>query len=501
MTQYLVPKSLAEAMAEHRHVAINWKPWNYQARGLKFMLENAFSGLLLDPGMGKTSVTLADVKILLKKHMIKRVLVVAPLRAVYEVWPFELTDWKDFHNLGMAILHGGSKDKVLRSLQPEHQVCVINPEGLQWLFGKRDRIKALGADMLVIDESSKFKQSNTVRFRNLRKQLLTYKRRHILTGSPRPKNYLDLFSQIYILDRGKTLGEYVSHYRSRFFYPTGWQMREWEILPGADKEINTLVAPLVLRLDAEDYLKLPKILERTHNVELPPAVRKEYDAIERNLMSTLFTAPMVNSAAARSKCCQIADGAIYVDRADAQDERWPTKDRPVKVLHTAKVDALVDLYDELQGEPLLVGIGYHHDVTAIRKALGKNVPCINSATTRGQAAQFIVDWNKGRLPILLIHPASGGHALNLQKFSARHVAFFWIPDDYDHYDQLFRRVWRQGNKADFVMLHRFVTRATVDVAKIANLKRKGTGQKDFLKAMKEYAEKKYGKLPGVRGAR
>ena len=270
----------------------------------------------------------------------------------------------------------------------------------------------------------------------MRPHLIKFERRHILTGSPRPKNYLDLFGQIFILDRGATLGQYVSHYRRQFFFPTGYQMREWEILPGAAEEINKLVAPKVLRLDAKDYLKLPRVMERDHFVELPPKVRAEYDSIEKDLLSTLFDAPLTTSAAARSKCAQIANGSLYLD-AGPQDERWPTKVRPVKVLHTAKVDALVELHDELQGEQLLIFIGFHHDVAAIRKALGKDIPCINGETTRGQASDYIDRWNRGKLTDMMAHPASAGHALNLQKFNPRHVAFFYIPDDYDHYDQGF----------------------------------------------------------------
>ena len=309
----------------------------------------------------------------------------------------------------------------------------------------------------------------------------------------RPRNYEDLWGQIYILDRGAALGCYVTHYRNQFFYPTGYQMREWGLLPGADKKINALVAPMVLRLDAKDYLKLPSVPpDVIHKVELPVKVRNEYDAIETSLMSTLFEAPLVSSAAARSKLCQMANGSVYTDTAG--DDRFPSKVRPVKALHTAKVDALVDLYDELQGEPLLVSVGFHHDVVAIRKALGKDVPCINSATTRTQAADFIDKWNRGQLDIMLGHPASMGHGLNLQGCGCRHVAFFDIPDDYDLYDQFFRRVWRQGNKSKFCFRHCFVVEGTVDEAKLINLRRKGSGQRAFLDAMKAYAEKKYGRV-------
>jgi hypothetical protein len=223
-----------------------------------------------------------------------------------------------------------------------------------------------------------------------------------------------------------------------------------------------------------------------HRVELPLKARAEYDKIENSLMSTLFSAPLVNSASVRSKCCQIANGCVYLD--SDPDERWSNRNRPFKELHTAKVEALVELVNELQGEPLLLGIGYHHDVAAIRKALGKDIPVINSKTTKKQAADYIEKWNKGLLPLLLAHPASTAHALNLQKFSSQHVGYFDIPDNYDWYYQFFLRVCRQGNKSAFVIKHHFVVTNTVDVPKMYNLRRKADGQKAFLEAMKQYTE-------------
>ena len=485
----LVPESLKLKMTQWKKDAKAWPPWAYQQRALKFMLENSFCGLLLCPGLGKTSIALAASKVLLKKRLIKRVLVVAPLRAVYDVWPAELCDWTDFHDLGCAVLHGGDKDKTLRALRPEHQICLINPEGFQWLTTSKERLKLLDADMLVVDESSKWKNSASVRFRCIKPLLANFKRRYILTGSPRPRNYLDLFGQVYLLDRGAALGQYITHYRNEYFYPTGYMLREWAPLPDAPKRINARVAPLVLRLDAKDYLKLPGTPDRVHKVELPAKVQQEYDRIEDTLMSVLFSAPLVNSTAARSKCCQIANGAVYTD--GQPEDRQRASFRPVRVMHTAKVDALVDLYEELQGEPILVAIGFHHDVSAIRKAIGADIPCINGETTRGQASDYIERWNKGKLPLLLGHPASMGHGLNLQGCGCRHVCFFDIPDDYDLYDQFFRRVWRQGNRASFVMRHHIVAVGTVDEAKMRNLARKGTGQRDFLQAMKEYSDAKY----------
>lgn len=447
--------------------------------------------------MGKTSIILAMMKLLIEKRKAKRALVIAPIRPMYEVWPEEVSIWRDFHNLKIAILHGDNKDRTLRELAPEHRIVLINPEGLDWLFDGVKRVKQLGADTLVLDESSKFKNSDTARFRCLRKRLLWFPRRHILTGSPRPRNYLDLFGQIYILDRGKTLGEYVTHYRNRFFLPTGYEGYEWAPLPDAVEKINKLVAPLVLRLDGEDYLKLPVIQDRVHRVALPDKVRKNYDELESQFITNIFEGrePLVASStgATRSKCCQIANGRLYTDFAGDQ---WDGR-RHFAKLHDAKIDALVDLYEELQGEPLLVSIGFHHDVAGIRQVMRRDVPCINSRTSRGVAAEFIRKWNAGDLDLLLIHPASAGHGLNLQKSNCGHVAIFDIPDDYDLYDQVYKRVRRQGNRAERVIRHHFVTHDTVDDAKMINLRRKGNGQRDFLDAMKEYARQR-GYLRGLR---
>lgn len=491
----LLPKSMLAALEARRREAEDWSPWPYQELGLKIMLEQSHCGLLLDPGMGKTSTVLAALKLLFKRRLAKRALVLAPLRPVEEVWPFEVADWRDFHELGVALLHGGGKDATLRALRPEHRIVLLNYDGLPWLYAERARARLLDADVLVVDESSKVKNTSTQRFKLLRKHVGDFKRRYILTGSPRPRSYMDLFGQVYVLDRGASLGTYVTHYRNTFFYPTGYQMREWAPLPDSPKKIDALIAPMVLRLDAADHLKLPGTPDRTHWVTLPPEVEAEYDKVEKDLISDLFTAPMVNSAAARSKCAQMANGAVYLDR-EPQDARFPSKKRKVRRLHGGKVEALVDLYEELQGEPLLVGIGYHHDVEAIREALGGDVPCINGDATRTQVRGWIDAWNAGELPLLLGHPASMGHGLNLQRCNCRHVAYFDIPDDYDLYDQFYRRVWRQGNKAPFVLRHHIVTRGTVDVAKMANLRRKGSGQKAFLDAMREYTRRKYGSAAG-----
>jgi SNF2 family DNA or RNA helicase len=489
----LVPRSLASQMERWAEAAVSWRPWAYQETALRLMLENPVFGLLLDPGLGKSAVTLAALKVLFKKRLARRALIVAPLRVAYATWPEELRAWRDFQDLGMAMLHGGDKEQVLRSLEPGHRVVVTNYETLPWLCGNPQLLKTLAADTLVFDELSRMKESHTVRFRALRPHLVKFTRRYGLTGSPVPNSYMDLFGEMYVLDRGAALGQYVTHYRNRYFFPTGFQMREWQLVPGMEKEINKAIAPITLRLDASDHLKLPKVMpDDVRWVELPPAARKEYDAIEETMMSTLFTAPLVSSAAARSKCAQIANGAVYTDpplaSSDAPED-W-RRQRRWKSVHDAKVQALAELVQELQGQQMLVAIDFRHDVDSIRKELGAKVPCINGSTTRGEAAQFIEEWNAGVLQVLMVHPASAGHGLNLQKSHARHVCFFGIPDNFDYADQLWRRVWRQGNQAAFVLKHFIAARATVDAAKLRNLKVKGKTQQQFLDAMRAYAEER-----------
>lgn len=480
MTRDLVPRSLVAELEELRAQDRPWEPEPFQERAVRFLLEHAQSGLLLDPGLRKTSATLAAILTRVRKRQIRRALVVAPLRVVHETWPQEMRKWREFHELGVAVVHGPGKDAVLRALEPGHQVVLMNFEGLLWLTQDKARLRALDADMLVIDESSKIKNGTSQRFRALRPLLGRFRYRHILTGSPRPRHYLDLWAQVYILDQGASLGAWITHYRNRYFYPCGWQMREWELIPGKEAEINRAIAPLVLRLDAKDHVKMPAEMEDVRRFDLPPEARREYDALEKNLMSELFRAPLVSGAAARSKLCQIANGAVYLDTERGQAKR----------VHKAKVEALQELVEELQGEPLLVAVGFRHDTAAIREALGRDVPCMDSAATARQINEYKTAWNAGRLPLLLAHPASVGHGINMQECGARHVCFFDLPDDYDLFDQFFRRVWRSGNRSPFVVRHLLVGRRTVDEAKLRNLRRKGRGQNAFLAAMKEYAREK-----------
>ena len=288
---------------------VKWKPHAYQKGAIKFLLERACAALFLDPGLGKTSITLGAVKILLAEKLIRRVLVVAPLRVCYSVWPKEVKKWEDFQNIRVAVLHGKDKERNLRS---EAEVYVINPEGLAWLMTD-GRFKLLGADVLVIDESSKFKHTNTARFKTLRPVLSKFSRRYILTGTPCPNGLLDLFGQVYILDLGKSFGPFITHYRTEFFEPTGFGGFTWVPKHGTEERIQKLLKPLALRLSAKDYLELPELIPVKVEIELPPDARKIYDQLETELI-TLVDGQVVTAlsvAAANTKCRQVANGGLY----------------------------------------------------------------------------------------------------------------------------------------------------------------------------------------------
>jgi len=448
-----------------------WKPLDYQRRAVKFLLQNPVAGLFLDPGLRKTSIVLAALKILKREKMFTRALIVAPLRVCYSVWPSEGRKWRDFHDLKMVILHGKDKEK---NLDKEADIYLINPEGLQWLFARN--FKSLGFDILVIDESSKFKASNTKRFKLLKPVLRHFSRRYILTGSPAPNGLLDLFSQIYILDLGAALGQYISHFKHNYFYPTGYGGYEWRLQPGAEKRIQERIAPITFHLEAADYLELPKLVINDIKLQLPPAAREVYREMERELIARLerneITA--MNAAAATMKCRQIANGGVYDDM------------KTIHHIHDVKTEAVVDLVDELGGSPVLIAYEFDHDLKRLLKGLGKDTQYIGAGVDPKKLAKIEEAWNRGELTKLLGQMTSVAHGLNLQEGMCSHVAFHSLTYNFELYTQFFRRVLRSGNKAKKVVVHRFIMEDTVDEAMVAALEAKDRTERGFLHALKRH---------------
>ena len=456
-------------------LSLDWKPHDYQKKAVKFMLENCSAGLFLDPGLGKTSITLAALKILKQKKMFNRALIIAPLRVCYSVWPEEVKKWNDFKHLEVQILHGKDKEK---NLGKAADIYLINPEGLNWLFDQKE-FKKNKFDVLIIDESSKFKATGTQRFKKLRPILPRFNRRYILTGTPAPNGLLDLFGQIYILDLGAALGAYISHYRTQYFFDAGHGYPDWRILPGAEEQIQEAIRPLTLRLDAEDYLELPELIVNPVFIELEGKAWEAYKEMEDELILAIEKGDIVavNAAVASGKCAQIANGGIY-------DE-----DKKVHHIHDLKAEAVRDIIAELNGTPALVGYEYGHDLDRLKKALGKNTPHIGGGVSTKRSTEIANAWNNYEIPVLLGQPASMAHGLNLQN-AGNHVIWHSLPWNFEHYDQFNRRVRRQGSTHDKVFVHHIVAKNTIDELKLHALNRKFRTQKDLFDALRNFLEEK-----------
>lgn len=485
-----------------------WKPHNYQKKAMKFLIEHAASALFLDPGLGKTSITYGALKVLLKKKLINKVLLIAPLRVCHLVWPNEREKWADFNGLRVVVLHGPKKDKLL---QEDADIYVINPEGLEWLLqvqktktrnGKtsvsvdRKRWKALGFDTLVVDELSKFKHSSTNRFKSLKLVLDTFGRRWGLTGSPASNGLLDLFGQAYVLDQGRSLGQFITHYRSKYFETHDKEGFVWTPRPGAEDEIYERLAPLALRMAATDYLELPELTMNIIKLELPPDVRKIYEELEDDLITKIEENVVLaqNAASASIKCRQVANGGIYLTpdlqitgfKLEKQKREWVN-------LHTVKVDALADLIDELQGQPLLVAYDFEHDLDRLRTKLGADLPYIGGGVSTARSKDLERLWNAGKLPVLLAHPQAVAHGLNLQEVG-KHVCWHSMTFDFELYDQFIRRVYRQGNKASRVFVHHLLMKDTVDMLMLYAVRRKEKGQNGLFDALQQLSK---GRKKGV----
>ncbi len=472
-----------------------WTPHAYQKEAVKFLLEHAAGALLLDPGLGKTSITLAAIKLLKKKKVLNKVLLIAPLRVCHSVWPKEITKWKDFGDLRVIVLHGPRKDELL---QEDADIYVINPEGLDWLLqvqktktktGKSRvaldlrRWKKLGFDTLVVDELSKFKHTQTNRFKAMKLVLGTFARRWGLTGSPAANGLMGLFGQCYMLDQGRTLGSYVTHFRAKYF-EQGHDGFSWTLREGAEQEIYDRLRPLALRM-GDDLLDMPKLVENNIMVQLPPKAMEIYLQLEEDLVAKLEEGKVTakTAATASMKCRQVANGGIYLDPEVQALVNLPTNKRDWVDIHEAKLDALEELIEELQGSPLLVAYDFSHDLARLQKRFGKDIPYIGGGVSAKRSSELEEKWNRGELPYLFGHPQSIAHGLNLQE-CGQHVCWHSMTWDYELWDQFVRRVRRQGNKARRVYCHHILAEGTIDEAILAALKMKRRGQNSLFQALK-----------------
>lgn len=477
---------------------VKWTPHAYQKKAVKFLLTHGAAALFLDPGLGKTGITYAALKILLKEGVSRGAVVFAPLRPALTTWPQEAAKWADFNGLSVAVLHGKDKEELVRQ---KHDVYVVNYEAISWLFTRTkvnkvwkyhltDAGKALMAnvDTVVFDELSKMKHSNTLRYTLIRPWLGKFQRRWGLTGSPASNGLLDLFGQCYVLDLGNALGAYVTHYRAQYFDPVDRMGYTWRVRAGCEELIYKRLRPLALRMEATDYLDLPQRMDHVIKFDLPPAVRKQYKELEDDLLTNVRDDLIVaaNAGSANSKCRQLCSGALYLPNVDpitGVSKVGSGKDRRWAELHTEKLDALKDLVEELQGHQLLVAYYFNHDLERLLKVFPKT-PYIGGGVSAKRGQELETAWNRGELPLLFGHPDSIGHGLNLQGSNAHHIAHFTLTWDFETYDQYNKRLLRQGNKAEYLHVYHFVARDSVEESVMYALRKKRRTQKDLLDALK-----------------
>lgn len=451
-----------------------WKPRSYQEEAVKLMISQGAAGLFLDPGLGKTSISYAAFAILKGLGHVRRMLVIAPLRPAHLVWPKERTKWLEFHSLTVHVLHGKGLENI-----PPADVYVINPEGLQWL-SRPKQLQTLGVDMLVVDESTKFKHTNTQRFKFLRALLPAFKRRYILTGTPTPNGLMDLFGQVYILDQGNALGRFVTHYRKEYFFQSGYGGYDWRPKIDSLDRITKKVAPLTLRLRAEDHLQMPELLYEDIVVKLPPAVRKIYAGMENTFLADLDNGVVAaaNAAVASGKLRQIVNGALYMEGVGPK--------REYKVLHSEKLDAVEDLLEQLGGKPVLLLYEFDFERDMLQKRF--NCPALGGGVSTKKASEIEAAFNRGEIPLLIGQPQAMGHGLNLQEV-CHHVVWYGLTWNLELYDQATRRVYRQGQRAETVFVYRLVATDTIDEVVSGALAGKDRTQTALMGSLSQYRKK------------
>ena len=459
-----------------------FKPHQYQQHAIDFVLRRLFverelgAGLFLDPGLGKTGCTLSVLHTMQQLGDLRRALIVAPIRVCRNVWPAEVRKWG--FNLGCSLIHGTPTQRE-RCLQANHPIHLINPEGVDWLVRQAKNFDRTKYCTLILDESTKFKNFTAKRTKALRSLLPAINRRIILTGTPSPNSFADLFSQIFILDDGRALGRTLGDFRREYCRPPTFRQRSWEFRGDRRAALEEAIKDMVLRLDAADHLDLPGIHTNDVWVHLPANARRHYDEIEKTLLTELDSGQTLTASSAGAvyaKCKQIANGGGY----DSDGESV--------CVHDAKAEAIADLVEELGGKPVLVAYQYRHDLERLRATLG-SVPAIAGGTPPRETDDLLDRWNRGEIPVLCAQPLAMSHGLNMQAGGCNHIIWMGLTDSLETYDQFNARVYRQGVQGR-VIIHRILTAGTVDEVIAERLSGKSEDQKSLLESLRAYAAKR-----------
>lgn len=444
-----------------------YKPYNYQQYATNWIINKKKSALLLEMGMGKTIATLTAIFLLMYDYFeISKVLIIAPLRVASTTWQEEVEKWNHLSLFRISKVLGSEKERV-GALYKKADIYIINRENVAWL------VDIIGSewpfDMVVIDELSSFKSPKAKRFKALKKVRPLINRLVGLTGTPAPNGLIDLWSQIYLLDGGERLGRTLTGYREKYFLPDKRNQMiifSWKLKDGAEKAIYEKISDICISMKAEDYLELPDRINNTVKVKLPKKAEEQYKVLEKELILSLIDSDIVagSSAVLANKLLQLTSGAVY-------DEN-----KEVKHIHDEKLKVVDDLVEAAYGKPVLIFYSFKHDRDRLLKHLHKYKPRILNSD------KDIKDWNNKKIQVLLAHPASAGHGLNLQT-GGNIIVWFSLTWSLELYNQANARLHRQGQK-ETVIIHHIIAKGTVDEDVMKVLENKEVGQEELIQAVK-----------------
>ena len=450
---------------------MKYVPHDYQQYATEYIKSHPVAAVLLDMGLGKTAISLtALLDLLFDSFETHRILVIAPLRVARDTWPAEIEKWDHLSMLTYSVAVGSEKDRKT-ALMRDADIYIINRENVQWLVEQSGI--PFTFDTVIVDELSSFKNHQSKRFKALMKVRPRIKRIVGLTGTPSANGLMDLWAEFKVLDMGQRLGRFIGMYRNNYFRPdkrNGQIIYSYKLLPGADKAIYKQISDITISMKATDHLKMPELVMNTHTVELSDDEREHYDELKQTLVLQLpeKEITVANAAALTGKLLQMANGAIYDDDGDHIH------------IHDRKLDALEDLIEGANGKPVLVAYWFKHDLERIKSRF--KVREIKSSSD-------IHEWNAGKIPVAVIHPASAGHGLNLQTGGST-LIWFGLTWSLELYQQTNARLWRQGQRAVTVVIHHIITAGTIDEQILKALEGKDRTQTALIDAVKAQLEVK-----------
>lgn len=448
----------------------------YQERSVQMMMQNPFHYLAYEMGLGKTLIILEYLR-----RTNQKALVVAPLLVAQRTWPQEIRKWDAFKDFDFVVMHGKDKDALMKT---KARVKIVNYDGLKWVY---DHVSKRGSNdlsdrVLVVDEGTCIKSPSSVRFRVLKAMQHFYKRGiFVLSGTPMPGGYLDLYSQYWMLDRGAALGRSHSAFKRQYFWESGPPRWVCELRKGAGEEIQRLITPLTSVLRAEDHLKMPEVIQREVEVELPVESRKQYTKLQDDYVwangDQLWTVDTAGVLV--NKLRQLTQGAMYRKAEGVEYDK----------LHEKKLDALESLVESAEGDPIVCPINFKFELDMINKRFGKVLPCIAGGMQLSAKDKILSAFSAGEVPLLLCHPASMSHGLNDLQQRGHIAVWYSLPWSLEHYQQLNGRLIRKGQKRSVVVYH-LVARNTIDRRISEVLMRKDITQEQFKQAVLDGAKEK-----------